>query len=142
MTPEIKSLIFIAVLIIVDAIGDTFRIRRGYWIDHTVKVWQMSIVGLSILWLIHENLWEVMRWSVLTMGFRWILFDILLNKLRGLNWWYMPPFNDKMSKLDRMAKEFFDVGSPERVGKLFLVVKLFAFVCCLAFYHAIGMLLM
>ena len=101
------------VLAIADAVLDANKIKQGREINHFVE----GLFRLTLLVIISAN--NIMVLPLLCAVF-WIVFEIVLNRLRGLDWHYV----GKTAWQDRMVRKIF----PIRTGHWFFGVKIIALI--------------
>ena len=101
------------VLAIADAVLDANKIKQGREINHFVE----GLFRLTLLVIISAN--NIMVLPLLCAVF-WIVFEIVLNRLRGLDWHYV----GKTAWQDMMVRKIF----PNRTGYWFFGVKIIALI--------------
>lgn len=95
MSEFLQMMIPVILLCSVKAVYDYHIISKGLPIPHFVEWLAWACAFLIIDWLFGIRLLRVLP---LQAALSWILFDLLLNKLRGLSWNYV----GKTAGLDRI----------------------------------------
>ena len=108
--PVYIQIILTVVLAFLDALHDSSRIKKGETIDHLPE---MIIRGIILMIITGFDPYMLMLCSAIF----WILFELALNKMRGLDWLYV----GKTALQDKFVRRIFGNNNP---GLPFLIIKL------------------
>lgn len=89
---EVMEIAKIGILIgftFVNAFYDNYKINKGLIMDKNVEGFNQLLFCLSLSFLMVTDISTILTGFVLYIALFWLVFDYLLNKIRGLSWWHL-----------------------------------------------------